>query len=151
MEARNAKTALHEALMDHHRLLDVQARLARRFAEAVPCGFDTWILKVRSEIEEIVALLDGHFEREEQDRLHEEISEAVPNATPRLSVLLKEHRSILTRAQDLLGRSISCANPMDGAALCVEASDFFAVLDRHERAERELFLLAIEGESGAPD
>lgn len=151
MNARKTKTALHEALMDHHKLLDVQAGLARRFAEAVPCGFDTWILKVRTEIEEMVALLDGHFEREEQDGLHEEIAETVPNATPRLSVLLNEHRSILTRAQELLSRSLSCANPMDGAALCVEASDFFAMLDQHERAERELFLLAIEGESGAPD
>lgn len=151
MEAKNTKSALHEVLMDHHRLLEVQAKLARRFAEAVPCGFETWILKVRTEIEEMVALLDGHFEREEHDRLHEEISEAVPNATPRLDVLLKEHRSVLTRGQDLLSRAIACANPMDGAALCVEASDFFALLDRHERAERELFLLAIEGESGAPD
>jgi hypothetical protein len=151
MNTRNEKGAIHEALMDHHRLLDVQARLARRFAEAVPCGFDTWILKVRSEIEEMATLLDGHFEREEQDRLHDEIAEKVPNAAPRLSALLKEHRLILTRAQDLLSQSISCESPMEGASLCVEASDFFAALDQHERAERELFLLAIEGEDGAPD
>jgi hypothetical protein len=151
MDAKQTRSAIQEALQDHHRLLDVQGRLVRLFAESVPCGFETWILKVRTEIEEMAALLDVHFEREEQDKLHEEIAEAIPNATPRVEALLEEHRRILTLAQELLSQSISCSTPMEGASLCVSASDFFALLDQHERAERELFLLAIEGESGAPD
>jgi hypothetical protein len=151
MDPKSAGSPVHEALMDHRRLLDVQARLARRFAEAIPCGFDSWILKVREEIEEMAALLDGHFEREEQGRLHDEIADSLPNAVHRLDALLKEHRSVLTRAQELLSRSLLCTDPIAGAALCVEASEFFALLDSHERAERDLFLLAIEGDGGAPD
>jgi len=151
MQERASKPELIAALEEHHRLLDLQCRLARRFAQSVPCGFESWIVDIRAELRQMRDLLVDHFKQEEAGRLHEEIAEALPNATLRLRLLIDQHAEILGCIEGLLDCAVSCATAVEGPPLCVTASEFFALLDQHERAERELFLLAIEGEGGAPD
>lgn len=145
------KSAVQKVLEEHHQLLELQARIVRRFAESIPCGFDPWIVEIRKEVGTFAEMLGEHFRQEEQDHLHEEIEAAVPNAAFRLGRLLEEHASILVQARKLASDAAAAKSPADGAQLAAAASEFFAALDAHERSERELFLLAIEGEQGAPD
>jgi len=151
MEKQRARPTLEESLQDHHRLLEIQTRLAEYFAEGSCPAFNTWILQVRKELKEMITHLDAHFWREEDDCLHEGIAGSLPNATYRLESLLKEHGMILARGDALQQMAVRTIQPGGDAELRAEASEFFALLDRHERAERELFLLALEGEGGAPD
>jgi hypothetical protein len=146
-----SKRALREAIEDHHRLLDIQNRIAGRFADGSCPAFNTWIASVRQEIMEMAVLLEAHFRREEADGLHAEIASLLPNATARLSHLLAEHGRILEQAHSLQSTAAAITQPGGDGALRNEASEFFALLDSHERAERDLFLLAIEGEGGSPD
>jgi hypothetical protein len=143
--------ALHEAIEDHHRLLEIQNSLAGRFADGSCPAFNTWIVHVREELGKMTDLLDCHFRREEEDRLHDEIGAALPNATRRIEKLLAEHRGILERARSLCALAQATIQPGSDGPLRSETSDFFALLDAHERAERDLFLQAIEGEGGSPD
>jgi hypothetical protein len=145
------KPALADALHDHHTLLEIQARLVGRFADGSCPAFKTWILDVRRDLEELASLLDTHFAHEEAERLHEEIAEALPNSSHRLEMLLKEHRTILSRCEALRDLAVRTEKPGEDFPLRNEASEFFALLDGHERAERDLFLQALEGDGGSPD
>ena len=151
MTDHHPKPALAEALRDHHRLLEIQARLVGRFADGSCPAFKTWIFGVRDDLEELAALLDTHFAAEEAERLHEEIAAALPNASHRLEMLLKEHKTILSRCEALRDQSVRTEKPGEDSPLRNEASEFFALLDGHERTERELFLQALEGDGGSPD
>ncbi len=151
MNEPRPRTALADALHDHHRLLEIQARLVGHFADGSCPAFKTWILDVRRELEELAEMLDGHFAQEELERLHDEIAAALPNASHRLDTLLKEHRTILSRCEALRELSVRTEKPGEDFPLRNEASEFFALLDSHERAERELFLQALEGDGGSPD
>ncbi len=142
---------LREAIEDHHKLLEIQNRIAGHFADGSCPAFNTWIAAVRHEIAEMLDLLASHFRREESDGLHAEIASLLPNATPRLARLLAEHAKILERAGALRSTAAAITQPGGDGPLRNEASEFFALLDTHERAERDLFLLAIEGEGGSPD
>lgn len=150
-DADLGKGALREAIEDHHKLLEIQNRIAGRFADGSCPAFNTWIVHVREEIAEMTDLLECHFRREEADRLHEEIASLLPNASTRLSHLLSEHERILERARALRAAAATTTQPGADGPLRNDASEFFALLDAHERAERELFLLAVEGETGSPD
>jgi hypothetical protein len=143
--------ALREALDEHHKLLELQNRLTGRFADGSCPAFNDWIVHVREEIAEMTDLLEGHFRLEEADGLHDEIVSLLPNATSKLAHLLAEHARILDRARSLRATATATIQPGGDGPLRNEASDFFALLDAHERTERELFLLAIEGDGGSPD
>jgi|GEM_PF-3904616 len=150
-EADVRKPALHEAIEDHRKLFEIQNSLAGRFADGSCPAFNTWIVHVREEISAMADLLECHFRREEADRLHDEIAAALPNATYRLAQLLAQHERILARARDLRALAVATVPPGADGPLRAAASEFFAILDDHERAERELFLHAVEGEGGSPD
>lgn len=151
MSEKRRKPALEEALQDHHHLLEIEARLAGRFADGSCPAFSSWIIDVRKDLAELFALLEVHFAHEEQDGLHEEIAEALPNASHRLKRLLDEHAALLGKAASLRDTAAQLVRPGSDGPLRAEASEFFASLDQHERSERELFLLALEGEGGSPD
>lgn len=143
--------ALEEALREHHQLLEIQSRLVGRFADGSCPAFNVWIADVRRDTEELTTLLVSHFAREERDDLHAEIASALPNATHRLEALIREHRKIAGAATALHQQAQRPVSPGEDGPLRAAASEFFALLDQHERAERDLFLLAIEGDGGAPD
>jgi hypothetical protein len=151
MNESHPRTALADALHDHHRLLEIQTRLVERFADGSCPAFKTWILDVRRDLEALGDLLDTHFAHEETERLHDEIAAALPNSGHRLETLLKEHRTILSRCDALREQAVRTEKPGEDFPLRNEASEFFALLDGHERAERELFLQALEGDGGSPD
>lgn len=151
MEEKRPKPALEEALREHHELIEVENNLARLFAEETCPAFTAWVGEVRGELEKLVEMLAPHFVHEEQDGLHEEIAESLPNQSHRLDALIKEHGTLLDHANSLQELSQKTKMPPQDQELRRQASEFFAALDLHERTERELFLLAIEGEGGAPD
>ncbi len=151
MRETRRKPALEDVLQDHHRLLEIEGRLAGRLADGSCPAFSSWIIDVRKDLSDLASLLEVHFANEEQDRLHDEIVETLPNASYRLRQLLQEHGILLGKATALCETARALVQPGTDAALRVEASEFFALLDQHERAERELFLLALEGDGGSPD
>jgi hypothetical protein len=75
----------------------------------------------------------------------------LPNQSNRLDELIREHGTLIETAKGLHELSLQTEMPPHDQELRRKASEFFASLDLHERTERELFLLAIEGEGGAPD
>lgn len=151
MAEMKPKPAIEEALRDHHQLLEIESRLAGRLADGSCPAFSAWIIEVRKDLAELISLLEVHFVHEEQEGLHEEIAEALPNASHRLNRLLEEHAALLARAAALRATAEQLVRPGSDGPLRAEASEFFAALDQHERTERELFLLALEGEGGSPD
>ena len=151
MKDKRERPAIQEALEDHHHLLEIQKRLLGHFVDGSCPAFQAWIQGVRDELKEMVQLLDEHFRHEEEEGLHEEIAEALPNASLRLDGLLGEHQTLLSRVKGLGDQAAATTKPGEDGALRAAASEFFALLDEHERAERELFLAALEGEGGAPD
>ena len=151
MSDEHGTPALEEALREHHQLLEIQSRLIGRFADGSCPAFNVWIADVRRDTEELTTLLVDHFAREEQDDLHAEIASALPNATHRLEALVREHAKIAEVARALQQLARGPVSPGKDGPLRAAASDLFALLDQHERAERDLFLLAIEGDGGAPD
>ncbi|MFB3908207.1 MAG: hemerythrin domain-containing protein [Candidatus Eisenbacteria bacterium] len=143
--------SIEAALRDHHRLLALQTRLEGLLARDVVDDFAPWIAEVREEISGLVPLLEEHFGFEEAERLHEEIASRVPNATLRLDRLLLEHQEILRFARQLSALAGDTNDAERDLPMRAAAADFFSLLERHERAERELFLEALEGDGGSPD
>jgi hypothetical protein len=151
MEGKHPKPALEEALREHHELLAVEENLSRLLAQDTCPAFKAWIEEVQTELGKLVDMLGPHFQHEEDEGLHEEIAESLPNQSHRLDELIEEHETLLDKIKEVHQLSLRTEMPPQDQELRRQASEFFAALDRHERTERELFLLAIEGEGGAPD
>ncbi|MBD3161022.1 MAG: hypothetical protein GF346_02560 [Candidatus Eisenbacteria bacterium] len=145
------RPALEQALREHHELIEIENRLGGLFIDNTCPAFQTWIRDVREGFGALRSRLGPHFELEEKGGLHQEILEALPNQAPRLERLIQEHASLLAQLDAIRDLSLRTERPPEDQELRRKASDFFAALDRHERAERELFLHAIEGDGGAPD
>ncbi len=151
MEENRDETALEEALREHKELQEIQDRLAGLFGQPASPAFQNWAAEVREQLTRMVGLLESHFALEEQQGLHDEIVEALPNQSCRLEKLLKEHGQILAQIRAVRDLSLGMEGPPQDQELRREASGFFVTLDKHERAERELFIQALEGEGQAPD
>jgi chromosome segregation ATPase len=143
------KPVLRRTLEEHEELRR-ELREFERLAEQIR-GSRERLAELMEELlqrlEAIRPRLEAHFELEEAEGLHEEILEAMPHASRRVTELLHQHSELL----EALGELTSIASTLRDMAQVRLYGRIAHLLDKfrkHEEEERVLFLEALE--NGGP-
>jgi hypothetical protein len=133
------------------KLSEVQ-KLGQEFWDA-RCGITDLLVKLETQLEELTPMMEHHFAQEETGGLHEEIVDALPNESRRVTMLFEEHRALLRILGEVRGVTavlramVQTEQPM----LFDRINKALQQLQRHETEEHTLFMRALEGEGPAPD
>jgi hemerythrin len=122
---------------DARRQIDDEHRELNRLLQEITQTQD--LVRVKAMLAELATLLRAHFETEEGPRgIHEVVGEQASHTLPAVQRLFEEHRTILTRVEQL---RIEVADCLDGPVRRTlgGVTGLVDLLHRHEADEEELF------------